>query len=124
MFSDEYSQPLIGADDMMDEAMWTNVQDPVRQMFLTMTKAIRTQSAGLRDLDRKIGYLISRDSAEKLVIESTSKCCSKSDAAEIMIHVESKAHHSSNLVATVDEKLSRVRYHHSYFYKYFSRSIL
>ena len=36
-------------------AQWTNVQDPVKQMITAITKAVRTQSAGIKDLDRRLG---------------------------------------------------------------------
>lgn len=35
-------------------AQWTNVQDPVKQMITAITKAVRTQSAGIKDLDRRL----------------------------------------------------------------------
>ena len=38
---------MFGFDELLDESShWINVQDPIKQMFLAMTKAIRAQSAG------------------------------------------------------------------------------
>ena len=93
-------------DDILDDAHWTNVQDPVRQMFSSLTKAIRTQSVGVRDLDRKIGYLISKEQVDHLMSNLEMRCCNKEDATDIMKHVDSKASHE--VVAGIDAKLSKV----------------
>jgi hypothetical protein len=45
-------------DELMEDHQWVNIQDPIKQMITSITKAIRTQSAGIRDLDRKIGVKI------------------------------------------------------------------
>jgi hypothetical protein len=44
-------------DELMEDNQWYNIQDPVKQMITSITKAVRTQSAGIRDLDRKIGLI-------------------------------------------------------------------
>lgn len=46
-----------------DDIQWINIQDPIKQMITSITKAVRTQSAGIRDLDRKIGLLLSSSSS-------------------------------------------------------------
>ncbi len=43
-----------------DSARWANIQDPVRQMITAITKAVRTQSAGIKDLDRKLSLMASQ----------------------------------------------------------------
>ena len=43
-------------EGLNDENQWVNIQDPIKQMITSITKAVRTQSAGIRDLDRKIGF--------------------------------------------------------------------
>lgn len=42
-------------EDLMEDNQWYNIQDPIKQMITSITKAVRTQSAGIRDLDRKMG---------------------------------------------------------------------
>ena len=44
-------------EDLMEDNQWYNIQDPIKQMITSITKAVRTQSAGIRDLDRKIGMI-------------------------------------------------------------------
>jgi hypothetical protein len=46
---------VLTMEELMEDNQWINIQDPVKQMITSITKAIRTQSAGIRDLDRKIG---------------------------------------------------------------------
>ena len=94
-------------DDILDEVHWTNVQDPVKQMFGALTKAVRTQSAGMRDMDRKMGYLISKESAEHLVADVASRQCTKNEAVEIMRHIDTKA--DAVFANSLDGKLSKVQ---------------
>ena len=63
--------------DDLEEMQWVNVQDPVRQMITSITKAVRTQSAGIRDLDRKIGFLASTDSVHSIVDDALSRTFQK-----------------------------------------------
>lgn len=93
--------------DGLEESEWTNVQDPVRQMFTALTKAVRTQSAGIRDLDRKVGHFVTKDSLDSVVSDLRSKSCSKEDATDIMRHIETKA--SADVVNNLDSKLNKVR---------------
>ena len=93
-------------DDILDEVHWTNVQDPVKQMFAALTKAVRTQSAGMRDIDRKIGYLISKESAEHLVEDIASRLCTKTEVVEIMRHIDTKS--DASFVNGLDAKVSKV----------------
>jgi hypothetical protein len=57
-----------------NDAQWTNIQDPVKHMFTGITKAIKVQSAGLKDLDKRTSKCISKDSAESLVADAFSSC--------------------------------------------------
>lgn len=57
-----------------DESQWTNIQDPVKQMITGITKSIRVQASGLRDLDKRTSKHISKDNAEQLVSEAFSNC--------------------------------------------------
>jgi hypothetical protein len=63
--------------DDLEELQWVNVQDPVRQMITSITKAVRTQSAGIRDLDRKIGFLASTDAVHAMISEAASRSFQK-----------------------------------------------
>jgi hypothetical protein len=40
---------------------WTNVQDPVKQMITAITKAVRTQSAGIKDIDKRVDAMPTND---------------------------------------------------------------
>jgi len=91
-------------DDLLDETKWVNVQDPVRQMLTSMAKAIQTQAAGIRELDKRNEYLVSRELAEKLILEGISKCSSKHDFVMLSGHVESKA--SLEALSSLDSRLT------------------
>jgi hypothetical protein len=82
---------MFGADDVLDDIHWKNVQDPIKQMFLTLTKAIKTQAAGMRDLDRKCDKLIPYDAAERLIKERFDSCCTKQDATQLIYQIDTKA---------------------------------
>lgn len=100
-------------EDLVDDIHWVNVQDPVRQMLTSISKAIRAQSSGIRELDKKTEFLVSRDLAEKLILDGISKCSSKHDFAMLSGHVESKASLEAlssldSRIATLSNQLSRV----------------
>jgi hypothetical protein len=82
---------MFGADDVLDDMHWKNVQDPIKQMFLTLTKAIKVQAAGMRDLDRKCNELIPYDAAERLIKERFDSCCTKQDATQLIYQIDTKA---------------------------------
>ncbi len=64
-------------EDISDNNKWINVQEPIREIITSIAKAVRTQSTGIRDLDRKLGYCITKDNVEKLVYDHFSKCYNK-----------------------------------------------
>lgn len=82
---------MIGVDDLMEDTHWINVQDPIRQMFLAISKAIRVQAAGIRDLDTKCSNYVTHDLAQRMTKEAFDQACSKQDATQIIYQVESKA---------------------------------
>ncbi len=97
---------MFGMDDALDDAHWVNVQDPIKQMFVAITKAIRAQSAGIRDLDRKCSEYVTHDRAQGLIQHSIDKTCSKQDATQIIYKMDSKA--SEKDLAVVASKLDQV----------------
>jgi hypothetical protein len=60
-----------------ENSKWVNVQEPVKDMILAIAKSVRTQSAGIRDLDRKLGQCILTEKCEKLIHEGVTNCLSK-----------------------------------------------
>lgn len=68
-----------------EDIQWINIQDPIKQMITSITKAVRTQSAGIRDLDRKIGYLASTESTQALVESTFLKCFTKNVSIFILL---------------------------------------
>ena len=105
---------MLGADDILDDAHWTNVQDPIRKMFMSLTKEIRAQSAGIRDLDKKYSELITVDAAERLVRDNVSSCCSKQDATQLIYQIDAKA--TAKEVAVLESKLDQVLSNHILIY--------
>lgn len=97
---------MLGIDDSLDDAHWVNVQDPIKQMFLALTKAIRAQAAGIRDLDRKCQDFVTHDRANMLIQQSFDKSCSKQDATQIMYKLDTRAGEKD--VAVLDSRLSQV----------------
>ncbi len=90
----------------MDNAHWVNVQDPIKQMFLSLTKALRVQAAGIRDLDRKYEGLVPIDMAERMIKEQINTCCTKQDATQLIYQIDTKAGEKD--VAVLESKLSQV----------------
>jgi hypothetical protein len=97
---------MFGVDDALDDAHWANVQDPIKQMFLAITKAIRSQSAGIRDLDRKCSDFVTNDRANGLIQQAYDKSCSKQDATQIIYKIDTKA--SEKDLVVVDSRLTQV----------------
>jgi hypothetical protein len=110
---------MIGADDILDDLHWTNVQEPIRQMFLSITKAIRAQAAGIRDLDRKSTDFITNESAQRLVKDYCALCCSKKEATELIHQIETRV--SEKSFYSLESKLFQVFIpYHFYFYFIFT----
>jgi hypothetical protein len=81
---------MLGVDDMLDDVHWTNVQDPIKQMFLSITKALRVQAAGIRDLDRKCNDYATRDYIQHQLQNVRETTCSKHDATQIIYQLDAK----------------------------------
>jgi hypothetical protein len=73
-------------EEQAGTSQWVNVQDPVKQMISAISKAIRTQSAGIRDLDRKVASAVTTDQLEKQVSDLLSLCCSKQVRCHVIQH--------------------------------------
>ena len=82
---------MLGSDDVLDDAHWVNVQDPIKQMFLSITKALRLQAASIRDLDHKCADLPSREYVSHQIRAIQESMCSKHDATQIIYQLEHKA---------------------------------
>ena len=94
---------MFGMDEALDDAHWVNVQDPIKHMFVAITKAIRSQSAGIRDLDRKCSDFVTNDRANNMIQASFDKSCSKQDATQIIYKIDTKANERD--VAVLETKL-------------------
>lgn len=92
--------------DALDDAHWINLQDPIKQMFLAITKAIKSQASGIRDLDRKCSEFVTFEGAESLVKRSFDAACTKQDATQILYQIDSKT--SEKDTARLEAKLSQV----------------
>lgn len=77
-------------EDFLDDKHWTNVQDPIKHMFLSLSKAIRIQSAGIRDLDSKCSNYVTIDSMKRYMKENIDQTCSKQDATQLIYQLETK----------------------------------
>ncbi|RYG62680.1 hypothetical protein EON64_17425, partial [archaeon] len=78
-------------DDLLDDAHWANVQDPIKQMFLSLSKAMRVQASAIRDLDRRCNERVTIDQASRLIQEDMCRMVSKQDAKELVFQIEAKA---------------------------------
>ena len=92
-------------DDLIDESVWINVQDPVRQMIAAITKAVRTQSAGIRDLDRKIVGLVTKDMLERTVGENMATTCSKHEAKDMVREIDARSNEMKSNFLNYEDKL-------------------
>lgn len=91
-------------DDLLDDAHWRNVQDPVKQMFLSLSKALRVQAASIRDLDRKCSDHLTADQVAHIVRDKFDQACSKQDATQLIYQLDSKV--SDKAHAATNAKLS------------------
>jgi hypothetical protein len=81
---------MLAVDDILDDAHWVNVQDPIKQMFLSITKALRVQASSLRELDRKCSDFVSKDFVRHQVHTVEEGVCSKQDATQIIYQLQQK----------------------------------
>jgi hypothetical protein len=95
-------------EDILDDKHWVNVQDPIKQMFLSLSKALRVQGAGLRDLDRKCSEYVSLDVLKKLLKEQNELTCSKQDATQIIYQLDTKV--SEKEFRSLENKFAQVLY--------------
>ncbi len=101
--------PPMGAglvDDLLDDSQWRNVQEPIKQMFLSLSKAMRVQSAGLRDLDHRCDRFVTTDAVKDMVNKYTQSFCSKEDATQIIYQLEKKA--AEKDVSALEHRLDQV----------------
>lgn len=77
-------------------------------MLLALTKAVRTQSAGIRDVDRKVGQLLPQDAIVKLIDERVAHCLTKDECREQFFQVECKASYASELIKDLDSQIRKV----------------
>jgi hypothetical protein len=97
----------MSVDDILDNAHWANVQDPIKQMFLALSKALRVQAAGLRDLDRKCNEHLSQEQVGHMVRDAFEQTCSKQDATQLIYELETKVSDKRYLQA--EAKLDAVK---------------
>jgi hypothetical protein len=92
MFTDFHnSSSTAGDTEFLNDKHWMNVQDPIKQMFSSFSKALRIQGAGLRDLDTKCSNYITLENCKKLLRDQFEMTCSKADATQLIYQIENKA---------------------------------
>eukprot|EP00981_Chlorochromonas_danica_P004287 scaffold865_cov160-Ochromonas_danica.AAC.6 len=77
-------------EDGLDQMNWQMMQDPMKQIFLSFSKALRVQAASLREVDRKCAALLSPDQVGRLIRESFDQVCTKQDATQLIYQLEAK----------------------------------
>jgi len=97
-----------GVDDLVDESVWVNVQDPVRQMITAITKAVRTQSAGIRDLDRKVSGLVTTDILDRVVQSNISKVSTKVEVKDIVREMDARTNELSSNFSNYEDRLGDI----------------
>jgi hypothetical protein len=97
-----------GVDDLIDESVWVNVQDPVRQMITAITKAVRTQSAGIRDLDRKVNGLVTTDILDRVVHTHISKVSTKTEVKDVVREMDARTNELSANFSNYEDRLGEI----------------
>lgn len=97
-----------GVDDLIDESVWVNVQDPVRQMITAITKAVRTQSAGIRDLDRKVNGLVTTDILDRVVHTHISKVSTKTEMKDVVREMDARTNELSANFSNYEDRLGEI----------------
>lgn len=93
-------------EDGLDQMNWQMMQDPVKQIFLSFSKALRVQAASLREVDRKCAALLSADQVGRLIRESFDQACSKQDATQLIYQLEAKVDQKD--FTDLEDKVERV----------------
>lgn len=101
---------MSGFDDIVDESVWVNVQDPVRQMITAITKAVRSQSVSIRDMDRKLNNFTTKDALERKIEDVMKETCSKKDANQIINNIGSSTENLSTNFLKYETRLGDVGY--------------
>lgn len=81
---------MLSVDEILDDAHWVNVQDPIKQMFLSITKALRVQASSIRELDRRCSDYVSKDYVRSQVRGVEEGLCNKQDATQIIYQLQTK----------------------------------
>jgi len=84
-----------------------NVQDPIKNMFLALTKAIRVQSSSIRDLERRLSEVPTERMAGTMIQKAIEGVCSKQDATQILYQLETKA--GLKEIHNIESKYAQVR---------------
>lgn len=96
-------------DDIIDDSVWINVQDPVKQMITAITSAVRVQSAAIRDMDRKINNtLVTNEILERTIDNNLIKVSLKSEVKDIVREMDSRTNELSLNFNNYEEKLSDI----------------
>jgi len=93
-------------DDAFDDVHWVNVQDPIKNMFLALSKAIRVQSSSIRDLERRLSEMPTERDAGSMIQRAIEGVCSKQDATQILYQLDNKA--SSKEMHTMESRYSQL----------------
>lgn len=81
---------MFGVDDVLDDIHWVNVQDPIKQMFLAITKSIRIQSVTIRDLERKTSEYCNENQIDYKINKAIDNVCTKDAATQILHQIDNK----------------------------------
>jgi hypothetical protein len=107
MFTDFHHSSSIGDTDILNDKHWINVQDPIKQMFSSLSKAVRIQGAGLRDLDSKCSNYMTMENCKKLLRDQYEITCSKADATQLIYQIENKVNVKE--FSSLEDKVNQVR---------------
>lgn len=88
---------------------WLNIQEPIKDVLISIIKAIHTQSYDIQSIDKKISSsCVPNDKFDKVLADTFRKLLSKDEGREMFTSIESKA--SRNELNVIDAKLSQVCY--------------
>jgi len=94
-------------DHSFSSSKWINIQEPVKDILQSLSKAIHTQAIDIQAIDTRLNEkYIPSDKLEGLLLDLLNGLISKDESKEILHKIEEKA--NNNDIRLLDNRLTLV----------------
>ena len=97
-------------DEMLHQTKslnWKNIQEPIQQVILSLVQVTDANTNQVKELAENQEDFVTLPTLRRVITESFSRCCTKTDAAKLMEEIENKASKSS-VEAKLEKSLERI----------------